>query len=100
VDRDADGAGLVGDAAGDRLADPPGGVGGEFVAALVFKFIDRFHQPHVAFLDEVKEGHASVGVFLGDGNNESEIGFNHFLFGAVGIPQMGTHFLVGLVEIS
>ena len=37
----ADGAGLVGDGAGDGLANPPGGVGGEFVAALVFEFFDR-----------------------------------------------------------
>src|SRR4051794_18564997 len=35
VHRDADGARLVGDRAGYRLADPPGGVGAELVAAAV-----------------------------------------------------------------
>jgi hypothetical protein len=80
VDRDADGAGLVGDRAGDGLADPPGGVGGELVAAAVFEFLDRLHQAHVAFLDEVEEGEAAVGVFLGDGNDEAEVGLDHLGF--------------------
>ncbi|HSQ64448.1 MAG TPA: hypothetical protein VLM85_14590, partial [Polyangiaceae bacterium] len=31
VHRDADRARLIGDRAGDRLADPPGGIGGELV---------------------------------------------------------------------
>ena len=40
VHRDADGARLVGDGAGDRLANPPSGVGGEFVAAAILEFLD------------------------------------------------------------
>ena len=55
VDRDADGAGLVGDGAGDGLADPPGGVGAELVAAAVLVLVDRPHQAGVALLDEVQE---------------------------------------------
>src|SRR6266496_5753054 len=43
VDRDADGAGLVGDGAGDGLADPPGGVGRELVPALVLELVHRLH---------------------------------------------------------
>jgi len=39
VHRDADGAGLIGDGAGDSLADPPSGIGGEFVAATPFKLV-------------------------------------------------------------
>ena len=78
VHRDADGARLVGDRAGDRLANPPGGVGRELVAAAVFEFLDRLHQAHVAFLDQVEEGEAAVGVFLGDGNDEAQVGFDHF----------------------
>ena len=78
VHRDADGARLIGDGAGDGLANPPGGVGGKLVAAAVFEFLDRLHQAHVAFLDEVEEGEAAVGVFLGDGNDEAQVGFDHF----------------------
>ena len=55
VHRDADRAGLVGDGAGDGLADPPSRVGRKFVAAAVFEFLDRFHEAHVALLDEVEE---------------------------------------------
>ena len=64
VHRDADGARLVGDRAGDGLADPPGGVGRELVAAAVFELVHRLHQADVAFLDEVEELQAAVGVLL------------------------------------
>ena len=53
--RDADGARLVGDRAGDGLADPPRGVGRELVAAAVFELVHRLHQADVAFLDQVEE---------------------------------------------
>ena len=81
VDRDADGAGLVGDAAGDGLAYPPGGVGGELVAALVFELLDALHQADVALLDQVEEGLAAVGVFLGDGDDQAQIGLDHVRLG-------------------
>ena len=41
--RDADGAGLVGDGAGDGLANPPSGVGREFVAATVLELVGGAH---------------------------------------------------------
>jgi len=41
VHRDADGAGMIGDGAGDGLADPPGGVSAELEAAAIFVFIER-----------------------------------------------------------
>ena len=88
VDRDADGAGLVGDGAGDGLADPPGGVGGKLVAAAVFKFFDGLHQAHVALLDQVEEGEAAVRVFLGDGNDEAQVGLHHFALGLEGAGGM------------
>ena len=78
---DADGPRLVGDRARDRLPDPPGGVGGELVAAAVFELIDRLHQADIAFLDQVQELQAAIGVFLGDGDHEAEIGLDHLLLG-------------------
>ena len=79
VHRDADGARLVGDRAGDRLPDPPRGVGREFVAAAVLELVDRLHQADVAFLDEVEELQAAVGVFLGDRDHEAQIRLDHLL---------------------
>src|SRR5665213_17325 len=91
VHRDADGARLVGDRAGDRLANPPGGIGREFIAAAVFELIDRLHQADVAFLDKVEELQAAVSVFLGDGDDEAQIGLDHFLLGARGFALAALH---------
>src|SRR5215213_2114344 len=64
VHRDADRARLVGDRARNRLADPPRRIGREFVAAAVLEFIDRLHQPDIAFLDQVEELQAAIRVFF------------------------------------
>src|SRR5690606_12557338 len=85
VHRDADGAGLVGDRAGDRLTYPPGGVGRELVAAAVLELVDRLHQADVALLDQVQELQAAVGVFLGDRDDEAQVGLDHFLLGLTGL---------------
>ena len=84
MNRNADGACLVGDGTRNRLAYPPCRIGREFVAAAVFKLVYRLHQADVAFLNQVKELHAAVGVFFGNGDNQTQVGFNHFLFGAFG----------------
>ncbi len=85
VHRDADGAGLVGDGAGDRLADPPGGVGRELVAAPVLELVDRLHEADVPLLDQVEELEAAVRVLLGDGDDEPEVGLDHLLLGLGGL---------------
>ena len=46
------------------LADPPRRVGRELVAAAVFELVHRLHQADVAFLDQVEELQAAVGVFF------------------------------------
>jgi hypothetical protein len=91
VHRDTDGARLVGDRAGDRLTDPPGGVGRELVAAAVFELVDRLHQADVAFLDQVQELQAAVGVFLGDRDHEAQVGLDHFLLGLPGFALALLH---------
>ena len=58
VHRHADRAALVGNRPGDRLANPPGGVGRELVAAGVLELVDRPHQAGVAFLNQVEEAQA------------------------------------------
>src|SRR6266566_710898 len=84
VHRDADGAGLFGNRAGDRLADPPRGVSGELIAATPLEFVHGLHQADVAFLNQVEELQAAVGVLLGDGYDQAEVGFDQFLFGLLG----------------
>ena len=87
VNRNPDRARLIGDRAGDCLADPPGCVSGKLVAAPVLKLLHRFHQAHVALLDQIQKGKTAVRIFFGDGNNETQIGFHHFSFRPQRLPQ-------------
>ena len=84
VNGNADGAGLVGDGAGDGLADPPGGVGGKLVAAAVFELVGGAHEADIAFLDEVEQVKSAVHVFLGDGDHQAEVGLDQVFLGALG----------------
>jgi len=62
----------------NRLPDPPGGVGRELVAAPVLELVDRLHQADVAFLDEVEELQAAVGIFFGDRDDEAIVTLDYF----------------------
>ena len=42
------------------------------------------HQADIAFLNEVKELQAAIGVFLGDRYDQAQIRFDHFLLGLTG----------------
>ena len=77
----ADRARLVGDGPGDRLADPPGGVGAELVAALPFELVHGLHEADVAFLDEVEELEPAVRVLLGDGHHQPEVRLHQLALG-------------------
>ncbi|OIQ76287.1 hypothetical protein GALL_420370 [mine drainage metagenome] len=96
--RDADGARLVGDGAGDGLANPPGGVGGKLVAAAIFELVHRLHQADVALLDQIQELQATVGVLLGDGNHQAQIGLDHLSLGAARTRLTRGHLLVDFLE--
>ncbi len=80
----ADGARLIGNAARDRLADPPGRISAELIAAAILELVHRLHQANIPFLDEIKELQAAVSVFLGDGDDEAQIGLHHFFLGDAG----------------
>ena len=81
VDRDADRARLVGDRARDGLADPPGRVRRELVAAPVVELLDGADQPERSLLDEVQERQAAAEVALGDRHDEPQVGLDHVLLG-------------------
>ncbi len=76
-----DGAALVRDGAGDRLSDPPGGVGGELVALLVIELLSRTDQAEAAFLNQILEAQASVHVLLGDRDHQAQVRLHHFFLG-------------------
>ena len=73
VDGDADRARLVGDRARDRLADPPGRVGRELVAARHSNLSTAFIEADVALLDQVQELQAAVRVLLRDRDHEAQV---------------------------
>ena len=85
VDGDAHRPRLVGDGAGDGLADPPGGVGGELEALGVVELLDRPHQAEVALLDEVEELHAAADVALGDRHDQAKVGLDQFRLGPLAV---------------
>src|SRR2546427_3030502 len=81
VHGDADRARLVGDRSRDRLPDPPGRIRRELIAATVLELVDGLHQADVAFLNEVEELQAAVGVLLRDRDDQSKIRLDHLLLG-------------------
>src|ERR1700722_10544137 len=81
VHRDANRTRLISDGAGNRLPNPPRGIRGKFVATAVFEFVHGFHQADVAFLNQVEELQTAVGVFLGDGNHQAEVGLDQLALG-------------------
>src|SRR5215472_15843217 len=85
VHRNADGAGLIGNGAGDGLANPPRCVRGELVAAAVLELVHGFHQADIAFLDQIQELQPAVGVFLGDRYHQAQVRFNQLALGGLGI---------------
>src|SRR5205814_8408625 len=59
-----------------RLADPPGGVGGELEATAPVEFLDRADQAEVALLDQVEQREATARVALGDRDDEAQVGLH------------------------
>src|SRR3989454_774116 len=84
VHRNADGARLIGDRAGDGLTNPPRCIRRKFVAAAPLELVHRFHQADIAFLNQVEKLQSAIGIFLGDRNNQPQVGFNQFFFGLLG----------------
>ena len=78
---DADRARLVGDRARDRLADPPGRVRRELVAAPVVELLDGADQAERALLDQVQERQPAAQVALRDRDDEPQVRLDHLLLG-------------------
>src|SRR5205807_6307936 len=83
VHRDADGAGVVLEAALHRLADPPGGVRGELEAAPVVELLHRSDQAEDALLDQVEERQPGAPVALGVGHHQPQVRLDHAVLGGL-----------------
>lgn len=64
-----------------RLANPPGRVGRELIATTVFKLVHRLHEPEVPFLNQVRHRETTIHITLGNGDHQTQIGFNHASLG-------------------
>src|SRR3989339_1415992 len=82
VHRNADGARLIGDGAGDRLADPPRGIRTEFESAVRIEFLNGAEEADIALLNQVEEREAAPDVLLGNGDNKTEVRLGQLLLGA------------------
>src|SRR5690606_24961914 len=72
---------------GDRLADPPRGVGGELEALAPVELLDGVHEPEVALLDEVEERKARRLVLLGDRDDQSQVGLDERALGLLALAR-------------
>ncbi len=72
---------LSASARGDRLADPPGRVGGELEALAVVELLGGPHQAERALLDQVEERQPLVAVVLGDRHHQPQVRLDHLLLG-------------------
>src|ERR1019366_7222980 len=80
VDGDPDRARLVSERTGDRLADPPRGVGRELEALAVVELLRRPHETDRALLDQVQERQPLVAVVFRDRDDQPQVRLDHLLF--------------------
>ena len=81
VDGQPDRSALLGERAGDRLANPPGCVRRKLEAELVVELLDRADQTQVAFLDQVQQRHTGLRVGARDRHHEPQVGFDQLALG-------------------
>ena len=100
VDRQPHRARLVGQAAGHRLADPPGGVGRELQVAAPVELLHGADEPDRALLDQIQEAEALAAVPLGDGDHEPQVRLDHAALGrhVAGLDALGQLDLLDLRE--
>ena len=114
VDGDADGPGLVGNGAGDGLADPPSSVCRELIALGVVELLHSLDEAQVALLNEVQEQHTAAHIALGEGDDQTEVGLGQVLLGPlagldlllqrtlglfVDLDALGLHIFQGLLDL-
>ena len=99
MDRDANRTRLIGNGAGNGLANPPRGVRRKLVAPAVFEFVDGLHQADVAFLNQVEELQSAVGIFFGNRNYQAEVGLNQLTLGLLRVHVALDDLALGALEL-
>src|SRR5207245_10234156 len=74
--------------------------GRELVTRSILEFVDRLQQADIAFLDQVEELQAAIGVFLGDGDDEAQVRLHHLLLGLPRLALALLHHLHDLAELA
>src|SRR5215470_9573992 len=100
VHRDTNRTRLVSNGTGDRLPNPPRGVGRELVATPVLELVHGFHQADVAFLNQVEELQSAVGVLFGDRDDQAEVGFDELALGVLGVHVALDDLALGALEFQ
>ena len=85
MDRNANGPRLVGNGARNCLPHPPGGVSRELIAAAIFELVHGLHQTDIAFLNQIQELQAAIGITLGDADHQAQIGLDQLFLRALGL---------------
>ena len=75
----ADGLGLIGQRALDGLLDPPGSIRGKLAAFAGIESLDGFHQPNVAFADQIQQRQADAFIVPRNFYDQPKVGFDHLL---------------------
>ena len=107
MDRKAHGATRVGQAAGDGLTDPPGGVGGELETLAPVELLHRVDQTQVALLDQIQQRQLRDLILPGDRDHQAQVGRDKGLGGllagadqAVQLPLAGRAEPVGAAQLT
>ncbi len=94
-----DGARLIGNGSGDRLANPPRSIGGKLVAPAILELVHRLHQAHVSLLDQIEELQSAVAILLGDRNHEAQVGFNELVLGLLRVHLAPNDFALRALQL-
>src|ERR1700722_8729655 len=100
VHRNTNRPGLIGNRAGNRLANPPGGIRGELVTTTVFELVDCLHQTDVAFLDQIQKLQTAVGVLLGNRNHQAQVSLDQLAHSLLGVHIALDHLALGALELG
>src|SRR5262245_38322306 len=95
VHRQPDHSALLRDTAGDRLADPPGRIGGELEALGVVELLDCADQTGIALLDQVQQGHLRTAVLARDRDDQAQVGIDELLQRASAVGGQPLQLLAG-----
>ena len=90
--REPNGAALGGNRPSHALADPPVGVGAESKAPGGIEFFDSALEAKGSFLNQVKDFHPPLLVFLGHSHHKPEVGLDHVVLRPASVAQAQLEF--------